>query len=70
MSNDKTKHSTLIDSFLGHVYERPDRRFMTQPMGGGECKYWTFQETNEEARRMAAYLTSLESSQGVEYCAL
>jgi long-chain acyl-CoA synthetase len=60
----KEEHSTLIDAFLGQVYERPGRRFMTQPMGDGECKYWTFQETLDESKRMAAYLTSLNLPPG------
>ena len=58
------KHETLIDAFLGQVYERPDRRFLTQPLGDGECKYWTFSETLDETKRMAAYLTSLNLPNG------
>lgn len=64
-TNDKEKHSTLIDAFLGQVYETPDRRFMTQPLGGADnLKYWTFQETCTEAKKMAAYLTSLNLPPG------
>ena len=38
-----------------------DRIYMTQPMGGGDAniKTWTWGEALEEARRMAAYLKSL-----------
>jgi len=65
MSTEETKkHSTLIDAFLGQVSETPDRRFMTQPMGGGECSYWTFSETNQECKKMAAYLASLNLAPG------
>lgn len=56
--------STLITAFLGNVEETPDRRFLTQPMGGGECQYWTFSETLEESKKMAAYLSSLNLPAG------
>jgi long-chain acyl-CoA synthetase len=40
----------------------PDQVFFTQPMGGGDAniKTWTWKETLDEARRMAAYLKSLD----------
>ena len=40
----------------------PDRMYFTQPMGGGDdnIKTWTWQEAVVEARRMAAYLKSLD----------
>ncbi len=39
----------------------PDRVYFTQPMGGGDAniKTWTWKEAVGEARRMAAYLKSL-----------
>ncbi|WDP93384.1 MAG: AMP-binding protein [Desulfobacter sp.] len=44
----------------------PDRRFMTQPMGGGDAnlKSWTWKETADEARRMASYLKGLDFPAG------
>jgi non-ribosomal peptide synthetase component F len=66
--SEKKNHSTLIDAFLGNVEAMPDRRFMTQPMGGGgaDCnvKYWTFAETLEETKKMAHYLSSLHLPPG------
>ncbi len=40
----------------------PDRRYLTQPMGGSvkNVKTWTFAEALGEARRMATYLKSLD----------
>ena len=57
MSND---HATLI---LDHVYQheaaQPDRVFLTQPVGGGEVVDFTWAQTLDQARRMAAHLQSL-----------
>jgi long-chain acyl-CoA synthetase len=55
--NDKT----ILDYFLANVEKFGDRRFMTQPTGGGEenTKYWTFNETLDEAKKMAGYIESL-----------
>ena len=57
---------TLIESFNYLVKKTPDERFMTQPMGGGDdnLQYWTFQETLDEAKRVAAYLQSLNLEKG------
>ena len=57
---------TLIEAFLQNAEKMPDRTFMTQPMGGGDdnLKHWTFQEALDEAKRMAAYLESLNLPAG------
>jgi long-chain acyl-CoA synthetase len=55
---------TLVDTFLVHVATAPDRRFMTQPLGGGELKLFTFSQVFDEARRIAAYLQSLGFEKG------
>ena len=39
--------------------EAPDRVYMVQPVGGGEVKEYTWSETVDQARRMAAHLRSL-----------
>jgi long-subunit acyl-CoA synthetase (AMP-forming) len=48
---------------LEHVYhwERtaPDRVYLTQPLGGGQVRDYTWRQAVGEARRMAAYLRSL-----------
>ncbi len=38
----------------------PDRVYLTQPMGGGKVVDFTWKETMDQARRMAAHLRSLE----------
>eukprot|EP00560_Eucampia_antarctica_P004611 CAMPEP_0197833860 /NCGR_PEP_ID=MMETSP1437-20131217/20353_1 /TAXON_ID=49252 ORGANISM="Eucampia antarctica, Strain CCMP1452" /NCGR_SAMPLE_ID=MMETSP1437 /ASSEMBLY_ACC=CAM_ASM_001096 /LENGTH=560 /DNA_ID=CAMNT_0043438153 /DNA_START=93 /DNA_END=1775 /DNA_ORIENTATION=- len=53
---DETK--SIIDYFEGQVNETPTRVYMTQPMGDS-VKTWTFEETLDESKRMAAYLDSL-----------
>lgn len=49
---------TVLEWFEHHVEATPDRRYMTQPMGGGDANIatWTFKETWDEAGKMAAYL--------------
>ncbi|WP_062469635.1 AMP-binding protein [Variovorax boronicumulans] len=41
-----------------HVQERPDQRYLTQPLGGGQERHFTWAQASEEARRMAAHLAS------------
>jgi long-chain acyl-CoA synthetase len=55
MSDDKT----VLESFLDHVEKTPNRVWMTQPMGGGEIKTWTFKETLDEAKKMAGHIESM-----------
>mmetsp|Transcript_21941 Transcript_21941/g.51870 ORF Transcript_21941/g.51870 Transcript_21941/m.51870 type:complete len:584 (-) Transcript_21941:1187-2938(-) len=57
---------TLLDTFSAWVEKSPNRVFLTQPMGGGDAnvKDWTFQETMDEALKMAAYLDSLGLEKG------
>ncbi|MEM9729758.1 MAG: AMP-binding protein [Myxococcota bacterium] len=42
----------------------PDRLWLTQPLGGGEIKTYTWAEALDEARRMAAHLKSLNLEPG------
>lgn len=57
--SDDTK--TIIDYFEDNVAKFGDRRFMTQPMGGGDdnVNHYTFNEVMTEAKKMAGYLESL-----------
>ena len=49
---------------LDYVYEWeqkcPDRIYLTQPMGGGEVRTFTWKQALEQARRMAGHLKSLD----------
>ena len=40
--------------------EAPDRVYMVQPVGGGEVVEYTWSQTLDQARRMAAHLRSLD----------
>ena len=44
--------------------ERPTRIYMTQPLGGGEVRNYTWADAVGEARRMAAHLQSLGFERG------
>jgi long-subunit acyl-CoA synthetase (AMP-forming) len=55
---------TTIENVLDAAYEwernHPQRVYMTQPLGNGEVIDYTWAETLQQARRMAAYLRSLD----------
>jgi long-subunit acyl-CoA synthetase (AMP-forming) len=51
--------SLALDDVYRWEKETPNRLWMTQPIGGGEVKTYTWAEAMDEARRMAAYLKSL-----------
>ena len=50
----------LPQRFYKHVEERPNDVYLTQPIGGGAVKDYTFAEFMDQARRMAAYFHSLD----------
>ncbi|MCP3952619.1 MAG: AMP-binding protein [Desulfobacterales bacterium] len=58
----KTDSKNLLECVYHWEQNVPDRMFFTQPMGGGDTniKTWTWKEAVDEARRMAAYLKSLD----------
>lgn len=51
---------TVLDYFYANVEKFGDRRFMTQPMGGDDIQYFTFNETLAEAKKLAGYIESLK----------
>jgi len=55
------EEKTILDFFLDNVEKFGDRTFMTQPMGGGDSniKTYSFNETLDEAKKMAGYIQSL-----------
>ncbi len=59
---------TAKKPILEHVYDHEeawrDRVWLTQPIGGGEVKDFTWGQALDEARRMAAHLQSLGLSRG------
>jgi long-chain acyl-CoA synthetase len=52
-------NKTVLDYFIDNVAKHGDRVWMTQPMGDGVVKTFTFNETLAEAKKMAGYITSL-----------
>jgi long-chain acyl-CoA synthetase len=58
MSDDS---KTVVDYFEANVEKFGDRRFMIQPMGGGDdnIRNFSFKEVMEEAKKMAGYIESL-----------
>ncbi|MBI5256660.1 MAG: AMP-binding protein [Burkholderiales bacterium] len=59
---------------LDYVYEyeaaQPDRVFLTQPIGGGRVVDYTWGQTLDQARRMAAHLASLGLPRGARIAIL
>jgi long-chain acyl-CoA synthetase len=51
--------TTLLQRAYDWEKNAPNQLYMTQPVGGGQVKTFTWKETLDEARRMAAYLQSL-----------
>jgi len=53
---------------LDHIYDRearyPDRVYLTQPLGGGAVRDYTWGQALDEARRMATHLRSLGLAPG------
>ncbi len=58
MSNPADVKTMLAGAFRNEA-ERPDAVFLTQPLGGGAVRDYTWREAMDEARRMAAHLRSL-----------
>lgn len=50
---------TLLDFVQDHEANRPNALWMTQPLGAGAVKTFTFAQAFDEARRMASYLGTL-----------
>jgi long-chain acyl-CoA synthetase len=50
----------LLDAAYERERNDPDRVYMTQPLGDGKTIDYTWAETMNQARRMAAYLRSLD----------
>ena len=54
----------LLDHVYRHEADHPGRVFLTQPVGGGEVVDYTWAQTLDQARRMAAHLQSLQLPPG------
>ncbi len=56
---DDVSTELMLDAAYEWERNHPDRVYLTQPIGGGEVTDYTWGETMDQARRMAAYLRSL-----------
>lgn len=54
----------ILDHVYNHEATQPDRVFLTQPFDGGQVTDFTWAQTLDQARRMAAHLKSLNLPQG------
>lgn len=50
----------ILQNAHRHVKERPDKIYLTQPMGGGKIDNFSWARAMDEAKRMAAHLQSLD----------
>ena len=48
----------MLDYIYAHEAARPDHLWLTQPTGGGQVVNYTWQQTMDQARRMATHLKS------------
>lgn len=56
----KEDGKVIPDYILDNCEKYPDKTFMTQPMGDGSVKEWTFGEFLSESKKMAAHIESLD----------
>jgi len=49
---------SILDYALDHAERRPDRLYLTQPLGGGQVVDYTWAQVLDQSRRMAAHLQS------------
>ena len=56
------KPKLILDYVFDHEAKLADRVYLTQPVGGGQAVDYTWKQTLDQARRMAAYL----KAQGLE----
>ena len=60
----------LLDYVYDHEAEHPDRIYLTQPIGNGQVIDYTWAQTLDQARRIAAYLCSLNFEPGARIAIL
>jgi long-subunit acyl-CoA synthetase (AMP-forming) len=54
----------ILDHVQDHEIQRADQVYLTQPLGQGQVRAYTWRETLDEARRMAQHLQSQGFKQG------
>src|SRR5512132_2349952 len=61
-----TARPLILDHVYDHEAAHPDRVLLTQPVGGGRVVDFTWRDTLDQARRMAAHLRSLNLPAGAK----
>lgn len=59
-----TGETLLLDCVYTHEAQRPTHLYLTQPVGQGQVKNYTWADVMDQARRMAAHLQSLNLEPG------
>lgn len=60
----------ILDQVYDHEARLADRVYLTQPLGGGQVQDYTWAQTMDEARRMAAHLRHLQIEPGARIAIL
>jgi len=60
----------ILEFVFDHEAAHPDRVFLTQPVGGGRVVDYSWRQTLDEARRMAAHLQELGLPRGAKVAIL
>ena len=60
----------LLDYAYAHEVALRDKVFLTQPVGGGQVVDYTWSQTMDQARRMAAHLKALDFEPGARIAIL
>ena len=60
----------MLDYVYSHETTRADQIFMTQPVGGGQVVDYTWKQTLDQARRMAAHLKAQNLEPGARVAIL
>lgn len=64
------KNKLILDYIFDHEAKLADRVYMTQPVGGGQVVDYTWQQTLDQSRRMAAHIKSLKLEPGARVALL
>lgn len=64
------KQKLILDYVFDHEAKLADRVFLTQPTGGGRVQDYTWRQTMDQARRMAAYLKAQNIEPGARIAIL
>ena len=59
-----SEYRLILDRIQDHEIQRADQVYLTQPVGQGQVRDYTWRETLDEARRMAQHLQSQGFEQG------